>query len=65
MGLSYFFLAGFFILVGLEGFGYLKINVVDQLGPITMLVMSFWFQRQRVSVDDSYPIQPADPAKVN
>jgi hypothetical protein len=63
VGLSYFFLAGFFALLVLEGLGYIKINVVDELGPITMLVMSFWFQRQRTSVDESPPATAPVPTE--
>ena len=49
VGLSYFFLAGFFLCLILEGFGYLKTNVTNNLREVLMLVMSFWFMRQRES----------------
>lgn len=77
VGLSYFFLIGFFAVVIMEGLGLLKISMVNQLIPIVMLVMTFWFQRQRTTetvgdgdpprgVPSLNPIQPVTPApKVN
>lgn len=52
VGLSYFFLTGFFVVLILEGVGYIKANVSNNLREVLMLVMSFWFMRQRVSGDD-------------
>ncbi len=69
VGLSYFFLAGFFGIIIMQGTGCLKFDVMGQLGPMAMLVLSFWFQRQRTSSDDPTPtptpnpIQPPQAAK--
>lgn len=65
VGLSYFFLTGFFLLVGLQGLGYIKFDVIGSLKDVLMLVMSFWFMRQRTSAepDSAPPSQPADPAQ--
>lgn len=66
IGLSYFFLGGFFIMAALQGFGYLKLDVIGELKDVLMLVMSFWFMRQRESTSEAKhpadPIQPAKPA---
>lgn len=58
VGLSYFFLSGFFAVVAAQGLGYLKTDMLSQLSPIVMLVMTFWFQRQRTSVDDPHQTNP-------
>lgn len=50
--ISILFLMGFFGAVTLEGLGYFKVNVSNNLREVLMLVMSFWFMRQRVSGDD-------------
>jgi hypothetical protein len=70
VGLSYFFLAGFFAALGAEGLGYIKMDIMGQLGPMAMLVLSFWFQRQRETTDavtnvsdHSNPTQPPQAAK--
>jgi len=49
VGLSYFFLAGFFACLILQGLGYIKTDLTGQLAPMAMLVLSFWFQRQRIT----------------
>jgi hypothetical protein len=64
IGLSYFFLTGFFVVLILEGLGYIKSNVSNNLREVLMLVMSFWFMRQRTSGDEpttSAPEKPSDP----
>jgi len=53
VGLSYFFLAGFFTCVILQGFGYLKTDITHDLATMAMLVLSFWFNRQRETVPES------------
>jgi hypothetical protein len=73
VGLSYLFLLGFFSVLILEGLGYLKNNVSNNLREVLMLVMSFWFMRARVSGDEpeqiesptipSVPTQPPSSAK--
>lgn len=66
VGLSYFFLAGFFGALGLQGLGYIKLDIMSTLGPMAMLVLSFWFQRQRTSADPpTSPVNPASQPKVN
>lgn len=60
IGLSYCFLLGFFVMVAMQGLGYLKIDVVGELKDVLMLVMSFWFMRQRETTN--HPIQPVAPA---
>lgn len=65
IGLSYFFLLGFFIMIYLQGIGYLKVDVIGELKDVLMLVMSFWFMRQReTATDEPKPnfSQPANPA---
>jgi hypothetical protein len=70
VGLSYFFLGGFFAALGAEGLGYIKMDIMGQLAPMAMLVLSFWFQRQRETTDavtnvsdHPNPTTPAQPAK--
>lgn len=63
VGLSYFFLAGFFALATAQGLGYLKLDVVGELKDVLMLVMSFWFMRQRESVNPTQPEIPAPSEK--
>ena len=60
IGLSYFFLTGFFTVLILEGLGFIKVNVSNNLREVLMLVMSFWFMRQRVTGDE--PEQPSPPS---
>lgn len=65
IGLSYFFLGGFFITATLQGLGYLKLDVIGELKDVLMLVMSFWFMRQRESNPETHtpnPIRPVTPA---
>lgn len=62
VGLSYLFLLGFFAMAACQGLGYLKIDVIGALKDVLMLVMSFWFMRQRVSGDEPNPTQPDPPA---
>lgn len=66
VGLSYFFLAGFFAALLAEGLGYIKLDVMGQLAPMAMLVLSFWFQRQRESAEPQAapPTTPAVPASI-
>lgn len=67
VGLSYFFLAGFFALATAQGLGYLKLDIIGELKDIVTLVMSFWFMRQRESTAETPaspvpPTQPVTPA---
>lgn len=61
IGLSYFFLAGFFVMATLQGFGYLKLDVIGELKDVLMLVMSFWFMRQRETTEEAK--RPTDPTQ--
>ena len=64
VGLSYTFLAGFFLALAAQGLGYLKLDVLGGLKDVLMLVMSFWFMRQRVTGDEppnGNPTQPPAP----
>lgn len=55
VGLSYAFLIGFFLTLGLYGFGIIKVDVMHFLeGGLTM-VLSFWFMRQRTTGDEPTP----------
>lgn len=69
VGLSYFFLAGYFTLLILQGLGIFKADISGKLEDVLMLVMSFWFMRQRVSGDEppkddpKNPQLPANPAQ--
>jgi hypothetical protein len=65
VGITYFFLAGFFAMIGLQGAGVFKIDVTTKLNDVLMLVMSYWFMRQRTSEPKSNPTPPAEPAKVS
>lgn len=58
VGLSYFFLAGFFGLIAAEGLGYLKEGTADRLTEGVLLILFFWFQRQRTSEPDPPPENP-------
>lgn len=49
VGLSYFFLAGFFACIAGVGLGYLKGDVLTILGSGVQLILAFWFMRQRTS----------------
>ena len=49
VGLSYLFLIGFFLLAAAQGLGYLKLDMIGELKDVLMLVMSFWFMRQRTT----------------
>lgn len=63
VGVTYFFLAGCFGLIAMQEMGYFKAgsaDIIPQIIPLMMLVLSFWFQRQRTSVDDP----PAPPRVV-
>lgn len=70
VGITYFWLAIFAGLALMEGLGLFKISLINQTIPITMLVMSFWFQRQResgagkpdVPSTPAVPTSPAQPA---
>lgn len=62
VGLSYLFLLGFFGVLLLEGLGYIKNNVSNNLREVLMLVMSFWFMRARTSGDEPDPTpDPTSP----
>jgi hypothetical protein len=66
VGLSYFFLAGFFAILILQGLGYIKLDMIGQLAPMAMLVLSFWFQRQRestpeIQISSEHPPGPKAP----
>ena len=50
--LSILFLLGFFFCAAMEGLGYFKVSIVNNLREVLMLMMSFWFMRQRTSVDE-------------
>jgi hypothetical protein len=49
IGLSYFFLAGFFAAIAAEGLGYLKAGTAERLTEGALLILFFWFQRLRQS----------------
>ena len=49
IGLSFFFIAGFFATLAGEGLGYIKAGTADNLREGVLLVLFFWFQRQRQS----------------
>ena len=51
VGISYFFLTGFFVAAGLEASGIVKTSLTNELKDGLMLVMSFWFMRQRTTND--------------
>jgi hypothetical protein len=57
VGLSYFFLVGFFACAILEAVGVFKTTLTNELKDGLMLVMSFWFMRQRNTADDEGPSQ--------
>jgi hypothetical protein len=74
VGLSYFFLAGFFTVLILSGLGVLKVDVTHFLEGGATMVLSYWFMRQRSSTDEpmkesdpvpSNPQKPVEPAKVS
>lgn len=50
--LSILFLFGFFFCAAMEGLGYFKVSIVNNLREVLMLMMSFWFMRQRVSTNE-------------
>ena len=52
VGLSYVFLLGFFGVLIAQGLGYIKIDIASELKDGLMLVLYFWFQRQRTSGDE-------------
>lgn len=52
IGLSYFFLAGFFGVLAAEGLGHLKAGTAQTLREGVLLILFFWFQRQRTSEPD-------------
>lgn len=68
IGLSYSFLAGFFVCLILQGLGYFKINIADTLREMAMLVLSFWFMRSRDTTSEPPPATvapaptPAEPS---
>lgn len=51
VGLSYFFIAGFLAAIAAEGAGYLKAGTAQTLREGALLILFFWFQRQRSSED--------------
>jgi len=67
IGLSYFFLAGFFACLILQGLGYFKIDISNNLREMAMLVLSFWFMRSRDTVagptepPKATPLNPTEP----
>lgn len=64
VGLSYAFLVGFFAMAALQGLGYMKIDAIGALKDVLMLVMSYWFMRQRTSGDEPpIPTTPDNPAQ--
>jgi len=76
VGITYFWLTGYMGVVLLVGFGKVPKEVLEDLTPITVFVMGFWFQRQRSSGDDkptvastngngSAPIIPPAPPAPN
>jgi hypothetical protein len=60
VGISYLFLAGFFALIAAEGLGYLKQGTADRLAEGVLLILFFWFQRQRTNEPDP-PKPPENP----
>jgi hypothetical protein len=54
VGLSYFFLAGFFACIYLDGRGIIKgVNPFTDLKDPLMLILYFWFQRTRDSASEA------------
>lgn len=62
VGLSYFWLLGYFGAVAMTGLGKFPTNVLADLTPITVMVVSFWFQRQRQSAEDKPSAGPPTPS---
>jgi hypothetical protein len=58
VGLSYLFLLGFFAELTLVALGRAKIDVTSELKEGVMLILFFWFQRQRASGEDPEPNDP-------
>lgn len=50
--LSLIIIIGFFIILGLVLYFKLDLAVVRELSPMILLVLYFWFQRQRPHSDD-------------
>jgi len=57
---SYLFLVGFFALLILQGLGLLKSLPMELLTQALLLVLFFWFQRERA---DKKPLEPKPPAE--
>ena len=49
--ITYLWLFGFFVIVTLQGMGYLK-NVPNDIYTLTAVVLFFWFQRTRGQTAD-------------
>src|SRR5690606_16855166 len=56
----YLFLVGFFALLILQGLGLLKSLPMELLAQALLLVLFFWFQRERA---DKKPLEPKPPAE--
>jgi hypothetical protein len=53
----------FFAIIGLAVFKMVDAAYVEKVSPIEMLVVMYWFQRQRHSEPAPVPMQPATPAE--
>ena len=53
VGLSYLIVAGYLLIIGLEGAKFLSAGTASSLKDVVMLVGFFWFQRQRHSEPQS------------
>jgi hypothetical protein len=72
VGLSFYVLTIFFVVIILVGLGYLKMEVLHVVEGVVTIVISFWFMRQRTSVDEDHlgvaapaPAAPAPAAPVH
>ena len=62
IGLSYFFLFGFFFVMVATGLGYMKVDVIHFMEGGATMILSFWFMRQRETGSEPVPTQPVTPA---
>jgi hypothetical protein len=55
------FIVGFFGCAYMEGLGWFKISITSTLRDALVLVLSFWFMRQRTSAEKSQEDISRDP----
>lgn len=55
VGLSYLIVAGYLGVVVATGAKYLAADTASNLKDVLFLVATFWFQRQRASIDPTAP----------